>query len=681
VRPGRAAQVVSIALLAATALITRDVVASSGSDPAAIRRAARAAGLDSLRRVRVLDPDGLDQVLNPGGAARQAAIQLGKALFWDMQVGSDGQACASCHFHAGADSRTKNQLSPDAGSFGHASGTGFSRLGSGGGPNHRLTPSDFPFHRLEDELARTSPLLHDSDDVCSSQSVFHATFGAVVPGRPEEIATPRSDPVFQVSGVNVRRVATRNAPTVVNAVLNRVNFWDGRAHPVFNGVNGRGPLDRDATILVSEGGRLAPRPLRLANASLASQAVEPPRSDREMAFTSRPFRALARKLLHVRPLASQLVHPHDGVLGPLARARIESGRVGGEPGLTVGYADLVARAFRASLWESSETVDGYSLMENNFSLFFGVAIQLYESTLVSDRTPFDQFMEGDDRRLDDEQLEGLLVFLNRGRGRSDDPVFARVRTGNCVSCHGGPALTDAAYGPAAEARPIDLQQVVAHHDDGFAIGQATALRDRGFSNTGVRPTGEDLGRGGTDAGVPLSFARQRLLAVPGAPPLPPCGEQGALPCPAPRRAAVDGAFKIPGLRNVALTGPYFHNGGQATLRQVLVFYQRLGDFSAENVADLDPELTRIYLVEPDKVMLLAFLESLTDERVRDEQAPFDHPELLVPHGQRGDTVALRCTEGGRSCDEVLAVPPVGRQGRRAAGLAPLGTFLDLDPRA
>ena len=39
--------------------------------------------------------------------------RLGKALFWDMQVGSDGvQACATCHFHAGADSRTRNQLSP-----------------------------------------------------------------------------------------------------------------------------------------------------------------------------------------------------------------------------------------------------------------------------------------------------------------------------------------------------------------------------------------------------------------------------------------------------------------------------------------------------------------------------------------------------------------------------------------
>ncbi len=43
---------------------------------------------------------------------KQMAIALGKALFWDIQAGSEGQACASCHFSAGADSRIRNQLSP-----------------------------------------------------------------------------------------------------------------------------------------------------------------------------------------------------------------------------------------------------------------------------------------------------------------------------------------------------------------------------------------------------------------------------------------------------------------------------------------------------------------------------------------------------------------------------------------
>ena len=42
----------------------------------------------------------------------QAAKVLGKAFFWDQQAGSDGLACASCHFQAGADNRVKNQIDP-----------------------------------------------------------------------------------------------------------------------------------------------------------------------------------------------------------------------------------------------------------------------------------------------------------------------------------------------------------------------------------------------------------------------------------------------------------------------------------------------------------------------------------------------------------------------------------------
>src|SRR3954447_2777973 len=44
-----------------------------------------------------------------------AAIRLGKALFWEMQAGSDNKtACATCHFQAGQDGRTRNQFHPGA---------------------------------------------------------------------------------------------------------------------------------------------------------------------------------------------------------------------------------------------------------------------------------------------------------------------------------------------------------------------------------------------------------------------------------------------------------------------------------------------------------------------------------------------------------------------------------------
>ena len=65
--------------------------------------------LASLKTVSIPEPDNLKDFVQD----KAAAIALGKSLFWDMQLGTDGiQSCASCHFHAGADNRSKNQLNP-----------------------------------------------------------------------------------------------------------------------------------------------------------------------------------------------------------------------------------------------------------------------------------------------------------------------------------------------------------------------------------------------------------------------------------------------------------------------------------------------------------------------------------------------------------------------------------------
>ena len=131
---------------------------------------------------------------------------------------------------------------------------------------------------------------------------------------------------------------------------------------------------------------------------------------------------------------------------------------------------------------------------------------------------------------------------------------------------------------------------------------------------------------------------------------------------------LDGAFKVPGLRNMELTGPYLHNGGQATLSQVIEFYDRHGDFGDVNIANLDRNMVFIDLDEVDEEPLVGFLLTITDERVRQEQTPFDHPQLLVPNG---GTFAHE--------QPFLEVPAVGAGGRPAAGLPPLGAFLGLDP--
>jgi len=146
--------------------------------------------------------------------------------------------------------------------------------------------------------------------------------------------------------------------------------------------------------------------------------------------------------------------------------------------------------------------------------------------------------------------------------------------------------------------------------------------------------------------------------------------------PAGARDIADGAFKAPALRNVEFTGPYFHNGGAATLMQVVDFYNRGGDFAYANRKDLDFNISPIGLSQADKEDLVAFLLSLSDERVRYSRAPFDHPSLCVPDGAVGGTKSVaQDGRSGRGIDDMVCLDAVGAGGTKKG----LKTFLELSP--
>lgn len=369
--------------------------------------------------------------------SRAKAAALGKALFWDMQAGSDGQACASCHFAGGADPRARNQLSP--GLLGGNEEFDETRSGKDGGPNYMLTADDFPFHVKKDPNDRRSKVLFDTDDVASSQGVFLRDFAKVKPGDLEDICEEIDDEPFQINDNNLRRVEPRNTPTVINAAFNFRNFWDGRANRVFNGVDPFGPRNEDAFVLAVEGGDIVKREIRLLNSSLASQAVGPILSEFEMSCAGRRFQNVAQKLLKspTRPLAFQEVRPDDSLLGGLASSYPTTG-------LNLTYAQLIEEAFEDRFWDSTAMFDAnkkkiakpagvsaskkFTLMETNFSLFWGLAIQEYERTLISANTPFDRYQDGDTGALSPEAAEGLKVFMGQGK---------------CVNCHGTAMFTNA----------------------------------------------------------------------------------------------------------------------------------------------------------------------------------------------------------------------------------------------
>ena len=727
-----------------------------------------------------------------------ALIGLGKALFWDMQVGSDGvQACATCHFKAGADDRSKNQISPGLhdtnfhgafisgdNNFGnstvpytandlHAPNPpgqseppparldvpGFPRFK----PNHQLEAADFPLNGWLRPTERTPRGPHtsfieefanvsrDTNDVISSQGVRHTIYNGVAPGNPVDKGTPEKD-IFNLATpgqINtrklVRRVEPRNAPTVINSVYNFDNFWDGRASFIFNGVNPFGFRDRLSTLKQVDNGSLRDVYLRVTHSSLASQAVGPATSNFEMSFENRTFPDVGKKMLSIRPLAKQLVHPEDSVLGSLSRARLGvGGRLVGNQGLSVAtYADMVRAAFQEAWWNSREIIErepdskskqaastnnprtimrnlgrGYPMRSGapdpdklspeqftqaqwNFSMFFGLAIQAYEATLIADDTPFDRF-EGsvikrhaaDPNALTPSQRNGLTIFTD-----ADPNIGAR-----CNNCHSLPVTTNhsvadivqgATNRPNFQGRPVDIIEAM-------TMGDGTSANyDKGFYNIAVRRSSEDAGRDDTapastpqdrqrefenplddNKPFPLSYVALGHLAVQKKLPddvlrfvqLDPRTRQ---PVPVLDREAIHGNFKAPNLRNSKFTGPYFHNGDSATLRQVVEFYTRGGNFPNTNFHDLDPDIEGIpglrfpeFIPSAQQSVhdLVNFVsEGLTDQRVALEKEPFDHPQLFVPNGTQDITPGQ---------DEFVEVRAVGRRGVPKS----VGTFLNLNPQ-
>ena len=76
-----------------------------------------------------------------------------------------------------------------------------------------------------------------------------------------------------------------------------------------------------------------------------------------------------------------------------------------------------------------------------------------------------------------------------------------------------------------------------------------------------------------------------------------------------------GKFKVPGLRNVALTGPYMHNGMFVTLEEVIDYYSNPYDF-IENPINMDTLMVKPLNFTPQqKKDLVNFLHSLTDKEI------------------------------------------------------------------
>lgn len=324
---------------------------------------------------------------------RQMATALGKALFWDMQLGSDGaQACATCHFSAGADTRIRDQLNP--GILGGDSTLQVFRnrhlatapTAADQDVNRDIVANDFPTHKLRDESIPGEPLLNpsnvlrDANDVVSSMGVrlrrftdiptpgdgaFSAANNGVRALLPDIGATITDPiPIFQ----GRRRVEPRNTSTILNSAFNYDNFWDGRARHDFNGGSVFGASDPQSHVIVDAGGGLQQTRQIIRFASIASQMLGPALSEFEMSFRGRNWAKIGKKMLQgdgtsaqpeVTPLAGQLVSTSDSALGPFSNQggsqcqTLGRPTASGRPGLCVSYREMIEQAFFPQLWANT----------------------------------------------------------------------------------------------------------------------------------------------------------------------------------------------------------------------------------------------------------------------------------------------------------------------------------------
>lgn len=204
------------------------------------------------------------------------------------------------------------------------------------------------------------------------------------------------------------------------------------------------------------------------------------------------------------------------------------------------------------------------------------AMAAYQRTLVQTDTPFDKYMRGDDKAINDEEKRGLDLFTGKA---------------GCVQCHNGALLSNEQYYntgvPAYDGWETD------------AVAQITfrfELLAKGVTQEKYRKWKDDPG---------LYFRTKQESDL--------------------------GKFRVPSLRYTKYTAPYMHNGMIESLEDVVEFYNKGGgknDWAATKTKLLKP----LRLSSSEKAALVAFLETLSGPRIEVDEPDLPEYEALPAVG-------------------------------------------------
>jgi cytochrome c peroxidase len=198
------------------------------------------------------------------------------------------------------------------------------------------------------------------------------------------------------------------------------------------------------------------------------------------------------------------------------------------------------------------------------------AIASYERTQLSFDSPFDHFIAGDKNAIDDSAKRGWQLFNNQAR---------------CNKCH---ALTDA-------QRDVTVFTDNDFHNIGIGIIRHNVVA--------LARQAEQLIKSGDTAAIDRAAIQTDMSAL------------GRFLITKKEKDIA--SFKTPDIRNVLVTGPYFHDGSQETLWDVIDHYNK-GD-GLQNPY-LDEDIQPLALTENDIDDLVAFMASLTSANYKEQGA-------------------------------------------------------------
>ncbi|MEZ5476899.1 MAG: cytochrome c peroxidase [Thiolinea sp.] len=306
----------------------------------------------------------------------------------------------------------------------------------------------------------------------------------------------------------------RHTPSLWNVALNRWYFWDGRSD------------------------------------SLWAQATHSLEAPLEM-NSNRVY--LARLILNDAALRSDFISLFGALPACLETDTLpESGRPVTEPVAENGSAQQQAN------WQALSGCQQRGV--NRLFTDLGKLLAAFEETLLARDSAFDRFAaelaeQGTSQQLDEQQQQGLKLFMGRAR---------------CIACHSGPAFSDSEFHSIffrRQPEPGRYAAIPVLLQDPFNQRGAYSDRDQQLPDK-------------------LDYVYRSM--------------------------ELRHKFKTPGLRNLSSSAPYMHDGSMASLREVLDYYAGLAA-NLDKGRHEETVLNDLQLNQADIEALEAFLLSLNDD--------------------------------------------------------------------